>query len=612
MYFCPPPLTFTNISTISRRCFGAVLLGIALCFTSCDDFDDSAIWEAITGLEGRIEALEQWQDETNNNIAALHELLTTNDMITSVTPVLMGSDTIGYTLSFLNSEPITIYHGKQGAQGEAGDTPLIGLTQDDAGDWFWTLNGELMKDAEGNPIRANGEDGKDGEDGADGEDGSDGRPGSMGPAGRPGADGEDAPTPQIMLGSSLPTGASIKTDNGFTITDAWYLSVDNGATWYRVSGKDGAAGAPGTPGAAGESIFDKVEVKDGYVTFTLSDGTTFKVPCGCTIDDDGSYTVYTAEGLQAWAEALQDNNSLNITLADNITLTEDWTPIPDYAGTFDGNNKTITGLTINQSTTDNVGLFTSIAESGTVKNLKLDDVDITANSNVGAIAGQNRGTIENCSVSGSVTGSSNNSCVGGIAGWHSGGTITDCHSSATVKGIAFIGGIAGQSNASITACYSTGSVTATINSYNYSYAGGVVGMNNNGAILTACYATGNVEGEGISVGGVVGDNEYCTVTACYHATGSVIGASGSVGGVAGRNFEVGPLGSSILNACYWNGTVTDDTGIGEDRSNVGETTKVEGDWTAAMNAMNAALSGTGWQYETSSDETFPLVIKAAN
>ena len=136
-------------------------------------------------------------------------------------------------------------------------------------------------------------------------------------------------------------------------------------------------------------------------------------------------------------------------------------------------------------------------------------------------------------------------------------------------------------------------------------------MNNNGAILTACYATGNVEGEGISVGGVVGDNVYCTVTACYHATGSVIGASSSVGGVAGRNFEVGPLGSSILNACYWNGTVTDDTGIGQDMSYAGEATKVEGDWTEAMNAMNKALSGTGWQYVAGSGDA-PLTLQRQN
>ena len=342
-------------------------------------------------------------------------------------------------------------------------------------------------------------------------------------------------------------------------------------------------------------------------------GSTETEIIGLEIADGGSkYIVSSPAALKAWATEIKNNASLNCTLADDIDLTgSEWAPIQGYAGTFDGGGKTITGLTINQPSTDNVGLFASIAEGGTVKNLKLDKVDVTANSNVGAVAGQNRGTIENCSVSGSVTGSSNNSCVGGIAGWHYGGTITDCHSSATVKGIAFIGGIAGQSNASITACYSTGSVTATINSNNYSYAGGVVGMNNNGAILTACYATGNVEGEGISVGGVVGDNVYCTVTACYHATGSVIGASSSVGGVAGRNFEVGPLGSSILNACYWNGTVTDDTGIGQDMSYAGEATKVEGDWTEAMNAMNKALSGTGWQYVAGSGDA-PLTLQRQN
>ena len=111
-----------------------------------------------------------------------------------------------------------------------------------------------------------------------------------------------------------------------------------------------------------------------------------------------------------------------------------WTPISDFAGTFDGNNKTITGLTINQSATDNVGLFTSIAESGTVKNLTLDNVNIIANSNVGAIAGENRGTVENCSVSGSVTSSAgvNNSNVGGIVGLNR-GTITGCTTKGSVK-----------------------------------------------------------------------------------------------------------------------------------------------------------------------------------
>ena len=311
-----------------------------------------------------------------------------------------------------------------------------------------------------------------------------------------------------------------------------------------------------------------------------------------------TYTASTADELMEWAEAVQTDPTLNITLNADITLTKDWTPIPNYAGTFDGGGNTITGLAI-KSATSNVGLFASIAEGGTVKNLTLKDVNITADSNAGAIAGENRGTIENCSVSGSVTGSSNNSYVGGITGWNYRGTITDCHSSATVEGKDYVGGIAGQSNATITACYSTGSITVTKNNTTgYSFAGGVVGYNT-GAVLTACYATGSVSGEGNFVGGVVGSNENGTLTACYHATGNVSGASGSTGGVVGRNLQ--NIGfTTIVTACYWHGTVTDDKGIGNDMTGNGDTKKVEGDdWTAAMNAMNAALQNAAseWRYE---------------
>ena len=315
-----------------------------------------------------------------------------------------------------------------------------------------------------------------------------------------------------------------------------------------------------------------------------------------------TYSVYTPDGLTEWAEAAQSDPSLNCTLTDNITLTEDWTPIPNYAGTFDGNNKTITGLAINQSATSNVGLFASIDEGGTVKNLILEDVDITAAIYTGAVAGRNDGTIENCSVTGSVTGNalnndgyvggivgenrgtitgcaaegsvkSSGTYIGGIAGWHREGSITDCHSSATVEGMAWVGGIAGQSDATITACYSAGDVTATKSSWGYSSAGGVVGLNNNGAVLTACYATGDIKGDGGYVGGVVGDNAYGTVTACYHATGSVNGASGSTGGVVGRNFK-DDYGSGTIFACYWDNNQS--SGIGDDQTGNGGTTKVEG------------------------------------
>ena len=364
------------------------------------------------------------------------------------------------------------------------------------------------------------------------------------------------------------------------------------------------------------------------VTFTASidgkwDDTETEI-IGLEIADGGSkYIVSSPAALQAWATEVQNNASLNCTLAADIDLTgNEWVPIQGYTGTFDGGGKTITGLTINQPSTNNVGLFASIEVEGTVKNLKLDKVNVTANSNVGAIAGENRGTIENCSVSGSVTGSSDNGCVGGIAGFHRKGSITDCHSSATVEGKAYVGGIAGQNDAmlgsaSIIACYSTGSVTATKNNTTgSSYAGGVVGLNSNEAVLTACYATGNVKGEGNYVGGVVGDNAYGTVTACYHATGSVTGASGTTGGVAGRNYK-DDYGSGILNACYWDGTVTGDTGIGDDMTgnSASEALKVSGrtTWAEAMGHMNSVLTsaGTGWQYATASGD-IPLTLQRQN
>ena len=391
------------------------------------------------------------------------------------------------------------------------------------------------------------------------------------------------------------------------------LTLANGTNSQQVSN------VPLAPNMHTTLVGDVQNIGLTDVTFTASidkkwDDTKTEI-IGLEIADDGvTYIVSSPAALQAWAKEMRNDatQNLNCTLAADIDLTgTEWTPIPYFAGTFDGNGKTITGLTINQPSTDNVGLFASIDDGGTVKNLKLDKVNVTANSNVGAIAGENRGTIENCSVSGSVKGSSDNGHVGGIAGFHRKGSITDCHSSATVEGKAYVGGIAGQNDATITACYSTGDVTATKNSWGYSFAGGVVGLNGNGAVLTACYATGNVKGDGGYVGGVVGDNSSI-VTACYHATGDVTGASGSTstGGVVGRNYKDDYV-SSTLTACYWHGTVTDDKGIGNDMTYLGEATKVEDGWTEAMNALNKALSGTGWQYVAGSGDA-PLTLQRQN
>jgi len=343
---------------------------------------------------------------------------------------------------------------------------------------------------------------------------------------------------------------------------------------------------------------------------------------GYTDDGQGNYTVTTADGLKAVADIANNSNlGINITLDKDINLTgTTWTPIGiddknQYTGTFDGGGHTISGLTVKGSD-ENAGLFGYIGSNGMVKNVVLKHVQIASdyqNAYVGGVAGNNDGAIENCSVSGSVSGNSNSggtynsvgyNSVGGIVGYQWSGSITRCSSSATVNGTGCVGGVVGQTNsgATLTACYATGNVTAENNNTKGTFfAGGVVGSN--GGILTACYATGKVTGGtgSIYVGGVTGTNDLGTLTACYHATGDVTGASGSTGGVVGRNYKDSMFDGGIITACYWNGTVTDGNGIGNDMVGNGKATKVEGTttWETAMSAMNSALESNGseWRYE---------------
>ena len=154
-----------------KRTFMQTLAAVAMMLlpAACaDDYDDSALWDKVNDHEERIAALEKWQEQTNQSIAAMQELLNTTDMITGVSAVSEGGQTVGYTITFLHSDPITIYNGAKGADGEDGadgadgQTPQIGLAQAADGNWYWTLNGETLTDADGNPIRANGLDGADG------------------------------------------------------------------------------------------------------------------------------------------------------------------------------------------------------------------------------------------------------------------------------------------------------------------------------------------------------------------------------------------------------------------------------------------------------------------
>ena len=289
-----------------------------------------------------------------------------------------------------------------------------------------------------------------------------------------------------------------------------------------------------------------------------------------------TYTVYNADGLLAWNEAAQKDSSINCTLTADINLTgKDWTPIGtdydnSYKGTFDGGGHTITGLTF--TTNDQyAGLFGCLGEAGTVKNVVMEDVQITCNHRLGyagGVAGFSDGTIENCSVSGSVSGTI---CAGGVVGAQWEGSITGCSSSATVKGLAYVGGVAGQTNSSatLTACYATGNVTIEINPAKNIAGGSLVGMNA-GSSLLACYATGNVTSTGSSTGKV------------------------HIGGFLGNNY-------TTVTACYWKNN--HEQGIGYNKENiVPEATKVDGTgvtWKNAVDAMNTALQNAGskWRYE---------------
>ena len=324
----------------------------------------------------------------------------------------------------------------------------------------------------------------------------------------------------------------------------------------------------------------------GEYTYTVSLAAAKDL--GYTIESDGSYTVTSADGLMNIAELVNGGKSdINITLDTDIDLTgKDWTPIGtdydnSYKGTFDGGGHTITGLTF--TTNDEyAGLFGWLNRAGTVKNVVMEGVQITSNQiyggSIGGVVGYSWGTIENCSVSGSVSGTV---YVGGVVGVQIGGSITGCSSSATVKGTVDVGGVAGQTNSSatLTACYATGNVTIEINPKKNIAGGSLVGMNA-GSSLLACYATGNVTSTGSSTGYM------------------------HIGGFLGNNY-------TTVTACYWKNN--HEQGIGYNKENiVPEATKVDGTgvtWKNAVDAMNTALQNAGskWRYELNG--TLPTLRK---
>ena len=563
-----------------------------------DDYDDSALWDKVNDHEERLAALEKWQEQTNQSIAAMQELLNTTDMITGVSAVTEDGETVGYTITFLHSDPITIYNGAKGADGEDGadgQTPQIGLAQAEDGNWYWTLNGELLTDAQGNPIRANGLDGADGEDGEDG---------ATGPEGPQGNDGTSAPTPQILLGSNIPASGNVQTDNGKAIDNAWYLSVDNGATWYRVSGTDGANG---------DTWFAEAPRKEGnYYVFTLTDQSTFRVAAyqpfrilteaekdgttftnatvtinGATtfylyIDNDIKYqeivaqissvdAVLTRADVSDWTVVKgTEQNTLTVTpgtqpyaLLDVSLLLTDGSKLtasrllegPGY--TVDGNTYIVASasglLAWAEAVRKDPTLNCTLAADITLPAVPADQSNWTPvcsdydNPYTGTFDGGNH-TITGLTVTTSDPYVGLFGCIG------SGGKVKNV----TLKDVKIeskhdvgsAGGVAGWSYGNIENCSVSGSVSC---SGSHSIAGGVVGYQS-GGFLTGCSSSATVNAGGVA-GGVAGlTDSGATLTACY-ATGDVtlesINSGGNfVGGVVGSNT------SSTLKACYAWGKVT--------------------------------------------------------
>ena len=221
------------------------------------------------------------------------------------------------------------------------------------------------------------------------------------------------------------------------------------------------------------------------------------------IDDDGTketvYEISNAGQLYWFAglvngtlDGIEQNTLANAILTANITVNDNlldslqydaegnvsngsdfitWTPIADwmgnrttqYSGTFDGNNKTVSGLYFNGDSTC-IGLFGSSESDGNIKNVGVVDSYFKGNDHVGGVCGNNAGTITNCYNAGNLTAIESSANIGGICGYNNGGTVTNCYNTGTVTAtgsVASIGGVCGCSIAPISNCYNIGTVTAT-------------------------------------------------------------------------------------------------------------------------------------------------------
>lgn len=221
---------------------------IGVLLVSCsNDYDDSALWDSVNGLENRVAKLEELCKQMNTNISSLQEIVKALKERESITNVSTLSDGSGYSITFTSGKTIAIYHGKNGSDGSDGTngvTPTISVKQDTDGIYYWTVNGNWLV-VDGKKVKAIGTDGADGSDGNDGTDGT---------------NGKDGITPKFKI------------DGGY-----WYISYDNEQNWEQL-GK--ATGDSGLNGEDGNAFFKGVSMADGFVVFTLNDkeSTEIKIP----------------------------------------------------------------------------------------------------------------------------------------------------------------------------------------------------------------------------------------------------------------------------------------------------------------------------------------------
>lgn len=269
-----------------------MILGL-LSLVSCTEYDEVAMWNKNEDMGSRLAALEELCSRLNTNIVSLQQIveaLQGNDYVTGVVPVVENGETVGYTISFSKSGPVTIYHGKKGENGQNGTTPVIGVEQDTDGLYYWTLDGEWLTDDEGSKILAQGMSGKSAYELAvekgyrgtldewlaslNGSNGDDGKSayelavenGYQGTEeewlaslkGSAGDQGDDGVTPKLEV-----------RDDGY-----WYISYDNGQTWNKLGP------ATGDPGEDGDSMFSDIDVSDpDYLVLTLAEtGASIKLP----------------------------------------------------------------------------------------------------------------------------------------------------------------------------------------------------------------------------------------------------------------------------------------------------------------------------------------------